>query len=221
MRRRRFDAGTVRTTRRDVAALTWLAEQYAAPVPVLAGLLGCSASAARKPIARWRRAGWVEAGPVDADVWVWPCATTAAEYLGWRSDRFRPTLHRAAHLRAVAAVRLALCGPDLDGWVSERVLTHGTGRHGPGQPVPDAVFVADGVRALVEVELTPKSPDRLRERLAALPDAARRFDAVRVRYYASDPAARAIERAAAALEAEFPRGIGAQVRALLTVEPLP
>ena len=59
-RRRRADAGLIRTTERDLRLLRIVGEQYALSVPQLARLMGRSRHAGRWLRERWQRAGWVE-----------------------------------------------------------------------------------------------------------------------------------------------------------------
>src|SRR5690606_18685482 len=76
---------------------------------------------------------------------------------------WRPGLARVAHLRATAAVRLYRTGADLTRWIGERQLTTSqflTKGDKPGHR-PDGVEVlADGRRVAIEIELTPKNPQR-------------------------------------------------------------
>ncbi len=164
-RRRRSDVGAVRQTARDVQLLTWIAQQYAVPMDLLAVLMGNrSMSSAYSLVNRWKKAGWVQSGQVDAGPpWVWPTQSTAAAFLERKVTNWRPGLARVAHLRAAAAVRLHRTGADLTRWIGERELTTrkflGEGDR-PGHR-PDGIEVlSDGRRVAIEIELTPKNPQR-------------------------------------------------------------
>lgn len=170
-RARRSDTGP-RLTPRDAAGLTWLAEQYGAPLDVLAAAVGTSRDRTYALVRRWRTAGWVKTGtPVPGPTWVAPTQATAKRYLGRdRLGDWSPNPTIAAHTRAVAAVRLWLgYGPGVPGWTSERVLRSETGYREPGQQVGhlvDAVFVLAPTEhqpereVLLEVELTGKGRER-------------------------------------------------------------
>src|SRR5690606_9708189 len=161
----RSDRGSVRQTARDVELLTWIAQQYAVPMDLLARLMGNrSISSAYSLVSRWKKAGWVQSGQVDAGPpWVWPTQSTASAYLERQVTNWRPALARVAHLRATAALRLHRVGADLTRWIGERQLTTGrflTKGDKPGHR-PDGVEVlADGRRVAIEVELTAKNPER-------------------------------------------------------------
>lgn len=173
-RARRSDVGP-RLTPRDAAALTWLAEQYGAPLDLVALLLGTTRTRTYEVVRRWRTAGWIKTGtPVPGPTWVAPTQATARQFLDReRLGDWSPNPTTAAHTRAVAAVRLWMgFGPGVPGWTSERLLRSETGYREQGQRVghlADAVFIlaATEQRAetevLVEVELTPKGAQRTRQ----------------------------------------------------------
>lgn len=162
-RKRRSDVGEVRQTVRDVRMLTWLAEMYGAPMDLIASLAGVSTPRAYGLVSRWKKAGWVQTGQVDAGpTWVWPTQATARAMLGRDNlGSWRPALARVAHLRATAAVRIAYAGLDLDAWTSERELTQGTGYRKPGVMAGhtlDGLSVQPGGNVAIEVELHAKAP---------------------------------------------------------------
>jgi len=170
-RRQRSDRGSVRQTARDVHLLTWIAQQYAVPMDLLAVLMGKREGAGPRDLTtayalvnRWKKAGWVQSGQVDAGpAWVWPTQSTAAAYLERKVTNWRPGLARVAHLRAAAAVRLHRTGADLTRWIGERELTTSQFLAKGDKPGhrPDGIEVLpDGQRVAIEIELTPKNPQR-------------------------------------------------------------
>lgn len=167
-RQRRVDAGVVRQTARDAKALEWLSQMYAAPLDLIAELCGTTEHRAYALVSRWRKAGWAEAGKIDAGpMWVWPTRATATAYLGWDAGTYRPRPSTAVHMRAVAEARLKLAPADLTAWKSERQIRHDRqGWKTQGQAIehtPDGVwFLPSGREVHVEVELTAKSPERLK-----------------------------------------------------------
>ena len=131
--------------------------------------------------------GWVR--EVEAGGWAWLVATPAGAR-AVEAER-RPlgiSWHAARHSRAVWAVRLALeflprlLELDGWGWVTDRELAVGSragqraagGRWGAGGrgasrgTWPDGEIIEDGKTVeRVEVELSPKATDRLREKITA------------------------------------------------------
>ena len=168
VRARRRDAGSVVLTARDAVLLEIAAHQYGLPLDLLSDVLGVSAQAVHAVVGRWRRAGWVRTGKVDAGaMWVWPSRTLARELLGWDVPGWMPRPTVSGHVRAVAATRLYRVGLEVGRWVSERELQHRTGWRPRGAPVPhmpDGVEIfPDGRRVLVEVELSRKTRSRYLE----------------------------------------------------------
>lgn len=164
-RARRSDAGAIRQTPRDAQLLQWMSQMYGMPLDLIQRALDVSQVRVYQLVRRWERAGWIWRGRPDAGpAWVWPRRGVAQEYLGWDAS-WTPRPTTTAHTRAVAALRLYRMGLDLDRWVSERQLRHdyqGWRTRGQAEPhMPDGVEVLlDGTRALVEVELTPKTATR-------------------------------------------------------------
>lgn len=226
-RRRRADAGTVRQTPRDAAALEWLSQMYGCPLDLLAVGLGVQLPGAREVTNRWRRAGWAEVAKVDlGPLWVWPTQATARAYLGWDAGYWRPRPTTTAHTRAVAEVRLWLQqGLTPEGWISDRMLRHEASGGRPrerGQKlphVPDGVWTApDGRRWAIEVELTPKSEARTYEALMQASNRAHQEWRGGVLYVVTEAARPVVEAARARLahpESVEVRPIE-QVRAALT-----
>lgn len=170
-RQQRSDVGAVRQTARDAQMLEVMAHQYALPLDLVAHAAGVSTPRSYALGSRWKKAGWAETGKVDAGpTWVWPNRATATQYLGWDAPHWRPLASTTPHVRAVAAVRLHRVGLDTSRWISERSLLHELGwrKQGRKEPhTPDGIEVLpDGQRALIEVELTAKSPQRYLESAA-------------------------------------------------------
>lgn len=158
----------VQLTERDVDTIGWLADQYAVRTDVIRWLLGNGAplsdSRTRAIVARWQRAGIVDSRRffAGAPQVVWPTRTGMALVRpGWRAKP--PTLSLLAHHHAVSQVRLAIERRGQgSSWVCERVLYKE--RSTPDAHVPDGRFrSARGPVTAVEVELTLKAADRLRD----------------------------------------------------------
>jgi hypothetical protein len=138
-RARPWDAGP-EATARDVAALRFVGEQYAARWDVLAVLLGRLSPAvvreagrlgertARQRVERWEVAGWAERRRMLGHTWV--LATRAGLRLaGLELDPWTPAVDRLAHHHAAAVVRLHREPvPGRGGWVCERELWRRRGR---------------------------------------------------------------------------------------------
>jgi hypothetical protein len=170
---------------RDAGALIFAADMYGVQFDQLALLTG-GERAARAAAARWRGLGYAESarlGPGASWLWVTRSGLTAC---GRSYSAAPPALSRLAHIRAVAACRLALeatSGYRAAGafWRCERRIRS---RHGVGvrQHLPDAeVHWPDGAPVgwagecwAVEAELSPKTAARttaiMRELLARTGD---------------------------------------------------
>ncbi|HXT87885.1 MAG TPA: hypothetical protein VN714_01365 [Trebonia sp.] len=160
---------------RDAGALLFAADMYGVQLDQLAVLTG-GERAARAAAARWRSLGYAETarlGPGPAWLWVTKAGLAAC---GRTYTPARPALSRLAHIRAVAAARIAL---EATGgysraaayWRCERRIRS---RHGVGvrQHLPDAeVHWPDVVPGgapvawagecwAVEAELSPKTVAR-------------------------------------------------------------
>jgi hypothetical protein len=126
---------------RDADALIFAADMYGVQLDQLAALTG-GERAARAAAARWRSLGYAETarlGPGPAWLWVTKAGLTAC---GLTYAPTRPALSRLAHIRAVAATRVALeatAGYQRGSayWRCERRIR---ARHGVGvrQHLPDA-----------------------------------------------------------------------------------
>ena len=162
---------------RDAAALIFAADMYGVQLDQLAALTR-GERAARAAAARWRELGYAETarlGPGPAWLWVTKAGLDACG-LGYRPGK--PALARLAHIRAVAAARIALEATDgyraaSAFWRCERRIRS---RHGVGlrQHLPDAeVHWPDGARGrdgtpigwagecwAIEAEISPKTVAR-------------------------------------------------------------
>lgn len=158
----------VQVTDRDLEVLGWITDQYAVRTDVIRWLLGngrpLSDSRTRAVVARWQRAGLANSQRFFASAphVVWTTRSGSALVRpGWRSRP--PNLALLAHHHAVSQVRLAIeqRGHGTD-WVCERVLYRQ--RATPEAHVADGTFRSSrGPLTAVEVELTLKAADRLRD----------------------------------------------------------
>ena len=182
------DAGI---TDRDVAALRWLGQQYAARSDVLRVLLGrlspgsprvvgqLGEETLRQILDRWEDRGLIERDRLLGHLWVAP-TPKALRLVGLDVRAWSFVIPQLAHVHAVGVVRLALepSIPEGGRWLSERELRREAGK----SLVPDgAVQLLDDPdgeaslglygedvdplpkRVAVEVELTRKGAARLRE----------------------------------------------------------
>ena len=176
---------------RDRVGLVFVAEMYGVQLDQLGALLALSDRQARALAAGWsgrKLADSALIGPGPA--WVW-LTRTGLQACGLRYPAVPPALPRLAHIRATAAVRLALeAAPGFSAagahWRSERRLASRlAGRLGSRQHLPDAEVhwpdagVAEppawaGECWAIEVELTAKTITRtvsiMRELLARTGD---------------------------------------------------
>jgi len=161
------------------AALVFVAEMYGMQLDQLATVLGGSQRRATAVAARWRAAGHAQAAVLSPGPrWVWLTKAGLAT-CGLPFTANTPGLSRLAHLRAAAAVRLALmAAPQFTAggayWRSERRLrARMGGRIGLREHVPDGevhwpdVDGPDGAGLgwagecwAIEAELTPKTSAR-------------------------------------------------------------
>ena len=173
---------------RDGAGLSFVAEMYGVQLDQLAELLHVNLRQARSLIRTWSDRGLAASGILGpGSSWVW-LTRLGLQVCGLRYAPAPPALPRLAHIRATAAVRLALeAAPAYRAnrahWRSERRLRSKLGgRLGARDHLPDAeVHWPDGGPAswagecwAIEVELTPKTISRttaiMRELLARTGD---------------------------------------------------
>lgn len=184
-RARRSDAGQIRLTQRDLDVFAWLSDMKAIAEPDLATLLGrldsgqpVSASAVRRMITRWRKAGVAEGRKVLVDqpriVFL---LAGGAQLVGedvWRETAVWTALHAADVSRSRLWLEGFTDGLEVPGlplftvaeWQSERRWRQETaarrGKLNPGVHVPDGVLTTpNGKRIAVEVERTAKDRRRL------------------------------------------------------------
>jgi hypothetical protein len=180
------DAGV---TERDVAALVWMGQQYAARSDVLRVLLGrlsptstrvegmLAETTLRDVLDRWQERGLIARDRLLGFVWAAP-TKKALRLVGLDVRPWSFVIPQLAHVHAVGVVRLAL-EPSIPAggrWVAERELRGESTRHVPDGAIelpddPDAAGIGlygqdvDPLprRVAVEVELTRKATARLRE----------------------------------------------------------
>jgi hypothetical protein len=182
------DAGI---TDRDVTALRWLGQQYAARSDVLRVLLGrlspgspriegqLGETTLRDVLDRWEDRGLIARDRLLGHLWVAP-TSKALRLVGLDVRAWSFVVPQLPHVQAVGIVRLAL-EPHIPAggrWLSERELRRETGKSdGPDGAIqlPDDPDTLGGLglygedvdplpkRVAVEVELTRKGAARLRE----------------------------------------------------------
>src|SRR5580700_4134681 len=162
---------------RDAAALIFAADMYGVQLDQLAALTR-GERGARAAAARWRELGYAETARLSTGPpWLWVTKAGLAA-CGLSYAPAQPALSRLAHIRAVAAARIALeatAGYRAAAafWRCERRIRsrHGVGlrQHLPDAEVhwPDGACGPDGSRIgwagecwAVEAELTPKTVAR-------------------------------------------------------------
>jgi hypothetical protein len=178
-RARPWHAGPAATSR-DLAALRFVGEQYAARLDVLAIVLGrlspgelraagrLGSRTVRQRVERWEAAGWAVRRRMLDHSWVLP-TRAGLRLAGLEFDSWTPALDRLAHHHAVTVVRLAREPvPGQGGWVCERELWRRRGRASwhladgalPA-PVPTGWQGISEAWELIEVELHQKARPRV------------------------------------------------------------
>jgi hypothetical protein len=144
---------------RDVEVLRWLAEQYAARVDHLQGILGCGERQTQRVIARLRARDLVHCERLSTHEPRWLLPTTFGLRLSLTGFRpWHPHLALLAHCGAVNDVRLHIERRSPEAvWTSERQLGRKYGLKGH---LPDGVVLLEGKTVAIEVELTPKAKPR-------------------------------------------------------------
>ena len=178
----RADRGRIIPTRRDLACLTWIADQYAVRGDHIRHLLSrypdpqkpfhgqdglIAATTTRDLLARWQRAGWIEYQLVLNDQPGWAWVTKKGLVLVGLDERYTyrvPASTRLDHLYGVNEVRLE---GERSGhsWQSERWYRSLQPKNKKGEisgPIPDGIITTQkGSVDVVEVELTAKKPEEL------------------------------------------------------------
>ncbi len=181
-RRRRWDAGQVIVTERDVQVLRFAGEMYGVRSDVLHALLsslsptrgrlardGLSDRAVRLWLERIERGGYLTRRRLLGHVWVTP-TRTGLDLAGLPFERWNfgarlrddaPGGWALEHVHAVALVRLVLQA-ELPGgtWVAEREFRRQRQLTGARVRVPDGAIDVGERRIGIEVELTGKKPDK-------------------------------------------------------------
>ena len=176
-RKQRKDKGLIRLTDRDLLVLKWIGEQYAARLDILQLLLGRDAeqptkipgvvteSTARRVVSRWKAEGLVESRRFffGKPEWVWLTPTGLSQMdLAYRS--WSPKVSTLNHFHSVNQVRLRIEKGYEESfvWRSERTLRR-LYRDNKGIHVPDAELLHEAGVIGIEVELTQKSQQRIRD----------------------------------------------------------
>jgi len=185
-RKERRDKGKKLIKRRDLIALLWIAQQYAARLDQVQALLsrmpgrggkpvspsGLTLSAVLQVVDRWVTLGLVEYRRIydDEPGWVW-LTSYALRLLQLPYTMLTPAASTLSHLFHINRVRLDLEGrhPEYQ-WLSERTLRAAQRRREEGAVLPhlpDAQVRTPKLVA-VEVERSPKSDKELDHILAEL-----------------------------------------------------
>ncbi|MBL1079487.1 hypothetical protein JK358_34285 [Nocardia sp. 2] len=191
---------------RDMTSATVVAEHYGAPLDQVATILDTSIPNTRRIVARWRNAGLMAdtpVKPIPGMTWVYCTAKSAEELQGFPCRYWKPTPTMADHVLTVLRVRLALVGPTVGNWVSERRIRYdsqaGQSFRGVRRPhIHDGRYTADdGSFWAVEVELTAKDPVKAREAVHGAYEAARLAGCDGLVYYCRGEAVRTVVETAA------------------------
>lgn len=187
-RKARSDKGTIMATKRDLACIIWIAEQYAARFDQIQRLLSrfpdaekpfkqqglIAETTTKDQISRWKRAGWIEYRRVLADGPGFAWVTRRGLQLVGLDEIYtarEPAYTRLNHIYAVNQLRLWM---DVQGfeWTSERRFRSQLEKTKKGEtsgPIPDAVIWSKKTgKVALEVELSPKKPDIMLDKLVNL-----------------------------------------------------
>jgi len=158
-RARRWDAGVVRPTDRDVAVLRFAGEQYGLPLPVVVALYGCGDAVGRRHASRLVRAGFAvrEYGP-RGGLWLVP-TRRGLRYVGLAYEAWSLSAWKGEHVATVARLRLALAAqyPEAT-WTSERAIRSRWAGSGARVRFADGQLDFEAVCVGVELELHRKLP---------------------------------------------------------------
>jgi hypothetical protein len=187
-RKPRSDKGRIMATQRDLAALAWIAHQYAARLDHIQHFLSLfpdpqnpfktpgmiAASTTKEHIDRWRQAGWVDYDRLLAKGPGYAWITKKGLELVALNDVYKARMPAATRLNHIYAVNHVwfdlLTHKDADRftWQSERNY-RATVNKGP---YPDALLITgQSTQIAIEVEITQKKPAELSQKLYRLVDA--------------------------------------------------
>ncbi len=164
----------VRLHQRDLAALMWISQQYAARVDHLEALIERDGDPVYRMLKRLRDAGLVRTRRILVGERLWVIPTKAglkACGLGYRE--VMPRSMHLAHLAAINDVRLHIRRqrPEAE-WMSEREVAIDCKKAGY---LPDGVVILAEHTVAIEVELSGKGTGAVEKKLAKLEN---RFDGV-------------------------------------------
>jgi hypothetical protein len=165
VRARRWDAGTVHVSARDLAALQVVGDHLAVRQADLRLVLGADERAVRAWLARMARAGYVSRQRAVGVTWV--LLTMAGNHAAATSDDPLPYSPRplstwvADHATTTLRLRLRLAAEHPEGcWRSERWWRRRQKLSGGHMRVPDGSIDFGDHQTAVEVEITRRRPDR-------------------------------------------------------------
>jgi hypothetical protein len=197
IRKVRRDKGRILLTERDIVTLRWIGEQYAIRFDQLQRLLGrqaqretlvegfLSKDTTDRIVKRWEALGYVgRAGVLHREPeWVWLTRKGLRE-IGFKGEiatyrDWQPKPATVRHIYYMNQARLYIEKRDPQRvWKSERSLRADRGRRAlpvDGGHYVDAEVLVDGRVIGVEIELTPKVPERL---IAIMTELARAYKLV-------------------------------------------
>ena len=172
MSAQRADAGQVRITKRDVAVMTFMAEQYGLRKDQLGRLLEVSDRTTRALMDRWVRAGLIQRRTIFAGehAWLWP-TRDGLELAAETFPVWEPRPGILEHVFQVTEVRFKVAAKHPDStWVSERRLRAEAGGANRPEHMPDGLVLKGGRQIAVEVQLAQKARDRAKDTLGYLTD---------------------------------------------------
>lgn len=183
----RRDKGMVLFSPRDEYCLGWIADQYAVRLDQIQQLLsrhpggqvkdkakGLAPTTVKDQIERWRRAGWIEYQRVLVGQPGFAWITRKGLQVLDQDDIYTaraPAHTRLTHIYAVNQVRMAEEMRLGLAWESERKYRAALEAVEKGEssgPIPDGIIREQGRPIAIEVEISPKKPADLRDKLEEL-----------------------------------------------------
>jgi hypothetical protein len=186
-------AATSGFSNRDLGLLTWMGEQYGARIDHVQALTrGISIPMVWRIVRQMRVSGFVKTERIVANepTWAIPTATGLA-VCGHPHSVWTPALGKLGHVGAINDVRIHVQEqrPESE-WICERQLELEVGRSAKrGNHIPDGVLILEGRSVAVEVELNPKTPEKVG---AVLDHHSKHFDAIL--YYCAPKALRLLRK---------------------------